>query len=317
MKKEVSKHANKIEKKIKIFEKAVNVKKIKLNLIKIQKIFLAIDAHSKAIERNENALQITLNLAKKYQAKVYIACIAPTIEELRISEELVKKTINILKSENIIVTGSCGYGHPSEQIMDLSNNFNPSLIVLPTPYGERTENFDIESLGTSVDLILRKSKFPTLLVKKKKFAPSEIMNKILLNFDSNKAIKAAEWALTIADNNSKIMLLSITEEETVEKVEELAESLLESVIDKGLVEHIHQKEFHDSIHSIFYKAKIKGIQIEKEHLIGDRIRLILSETKENYTILILATALEKDNVFENEVENICRLVQIPILIIKN
>jgi nucleotide-binding universal stress UspA family protein len=313
----LSNHLDKVDKKIKIFEKAVDVKKLKLNLIGIKKIFLAVDAHSEAADINEYALQITLNLAKKHQSEVYIACIAPTSEELKISEKLVNKALRLLETENIIVTGSCGYGHPSEKILNLSNHINPSLIVLPTPYGERAEKFNIESLGTSVDLILRKSPFPTLLVRKPIFPPNEIMNKILLIIDSNKTIKAAEWALTMTQDNSNIMLLSITEKETVEKVEELAESLLDSEIDKDLVEHIHQKENQDLINGIISEAKTKGVQIEKELLIGDKIRLILNEAKENYTILILATALEQDNVFENEVENICRLVQIPILIIKD
>jgi nucleotide-binding universal stress UspA family protein len=314
---ELSNHSDKVEKKIKIFEKAVDTKKIKLNPIKIEKIFLAVDAHSEATEINENALQITLNIAKKQQAEVNIACIAPTTEELKISEKLVKKALKLLKTEEIKVTGSCGYGHPSEKILEISNHYNPSLIVLPTPYGERAEPFNIESLGTSVDLILRKSPFPTLLVRKPKYPPSEIMNSILLIIDSNKTIKAAEWALTLAKDKTKMMLLSITEKDTIEKVEELAESLLESEIDKDIVKKIHQEENQDLINGIFHEAKSKGTKIEKKHIIGDKIRLILEEAKEKSTILILATTLEQNNVFENEVENICRLIQIPILIIKN
>jgi anion-transporting ArsA/GET3 family ATPase len=143
------------------------------------------------------------------------------------------------------------------------------------------------------------------------------MNSILLIIDSNKTIKAAEWALTLAKDKTKMMLLSITEKDTIEKVEELAESLLESEIDKDIVKKIHQEENQDLINGIFHEAKSKGTKIEKKHIIGDKIRLILEEAKEKSTILILATTLEQNNVFENEVENICRLIQIPILIIKN
>jgi nucleotide-binding universal stress UspA family protein len=309
-------HSDKIEKKIKIFEKAVDTKKLKFETKKIERIFLAIDAHFEASEISENALQITLNLAKRFQAKVYIACIAPTSEELKISEKLVKKALQLLESENIAVTGSCGFGHPSENILELSKQFNPNLIVISTPYGERTETFNIESLGTTVDLIIRKSPYPILLVRKPIFPPTEIMKSILLIIDSIKTIQAAEWALTLAENNSKIMILSITEKETMEKVEELAESLLDSEIDKDIVERLHRWEIRTLINGIISEAETKELKVEKKLLIGDRIKLTLEEAKEKHTVLICATTLEQDNVLENEVENLARLSRIPILIVK-
>jgi nucleotide-binding universal stress UspA family protein len=302
-------HADKVEKKIKIFEKAVDLTKLILNPIRIERIFLAIDAHSEAIAINENALQISRNLALKYQAEVYVVCIAPTTEELKISKKLVRKAITLLESENITVTGSCAYGRPSEHILELSNQFNPSLIIMPTPYGERSETFNIESLGTSVDIILRKSPFPTLLVRKPIFPPNEIVKSILLIINSLKTIQA--------ENNSKIMILSITEKETMEKVEEITESLLDFEIDKDIVERLHRWEIRALTNGIVSEAETKGIEIEKKHRIGDRIRLTLEEAKQNHTIIILNTIIERDNILENEVENICRLSRIPILIIKN
>ncbi len=313
----VSEHSEKVRKQIKIFEKAVDMKKLELHPIAIKRIFLAVDSHTEAVDINEYALQIVLNLAKKHKAEVYIACIAPTDEELKIAEKLVNKAVKFLERENISVTGSCGYGHPSEHILELSNHFNPSLIILPTPYGERSEPFNIESLGTSVDIILRKSPFPTLLVRKPIYPPKEIMKSILLLINSIKSTKVAEWTLTLAEEDSKIKLLSITEKEMVEKVEELAHTLLESKIDKGIVEHVHSKENQAIINTIFFGAKKRELQIETKHRIGDRIRLTLEEIEDEYTILILATIIEQDNVLENEVENICRLAKIPVLVIKN
>jgi len=138
----LSSHSEKVEKKIKLFEQAVDTKKLKLEIKKIERIFLAIDAHIEASEINENALQITLNLAKRFQAEVYVVCIAPTSEELAISEKLVDKAQKLIRSENISVIGSCDVGRPSEHILGLSEGFNPSLMVIPIPYGERTEAFD-------------------------------------------------------------------------------------------------------------------------------------------------------------------------------
>lgn len=309
--------SEKVEKKIKIFEKAVDIKKIKLHPIEIKKIFLAVDAHSEAAEINKNALKITSFIAKKYTAEVYIACIAPTNEEIKISEELVKNAIEILEKENIQVIGTCEFGHPSKRILEISNLYNPNLIILPTPYGERSEPFDIDSLGTSVDIILRKSKIPTLLVKKPKYPAKKILDSILLIIESDKSIKAAEWALSLAKNNSSILLLNIIEKEIIEKVEKLTKSVLKSEIDKDLLEHIHKTENLDFSNKIVEEARNKDIKIEIKTIIGDKIRSIIQETIEKHTIIVLATTIEQDNVFENEVENISRLVRIPILIVKN
>jgi nucleotide-binding universal stress UspA family protein len=313
----LQKHSETIEKKIKIFEKAVDIKKIKLNPIKIKKILLAIDAHSEATEINENALQITSILAKKAQSEVFIICIAPTAIEIKISEKLVGRALKTLEKENIKVIGTCEFGHPSEKILEISNRYNPNLIILPTPYGERAEPFNIDSLGTSVDIILRKSPIPTLLVKKPKHPPNKILSSILLIIDSNKSTKAAEWALSLTKENSSLMLLTITEKETIEKVEELAKSVLEAEIDKDLLENIHKKENIEYSNKIIDDSRRKDIKIEKKHIIGDKIRLILRETEEKHTILVIGTTIEQDDVFEHEVENICRLIRIPILLVKN
>jgi len=310
-------HSEKVEKKIKTFEQAMVLSKLKPNPNRIERLFLAIDPHIEASDLSGNALQITANLAKKHQAEVYIACIPPMRDEIKIAEKLANEAIQLLESKNVSVTGSCNFGHPSEHILELSRQFNPSLIVMPIPYCERAEKLNIDSLGTTVDLIIRKSPFPILLVRKLTFPPSEIMKSVLLVIDSIKTIKAAEWALTLAERGSKITLFSVTEKETIEKVEEIAQSLLDSEIDKGILERLHLKEIQALITGVVSETETKGIEVEKKHLVGDRIKLTLEETKENHTILILTTSLEQYNILDNEVENLARLTRIPILIVKN
>jgi len=314
---DLASHSEKVEKKIRIFEQAIVPNKLKPNPIRIERLFLAIDPHIVASDLSKNALQVTLNLAKKHQASVYIACISPTTDEMEITEKLSKEAIQLLESENIPVTGSYNFGPPSEHIMELSKQFNPTLIVVPIPWWERVEKLDIERLGTTVRLVLRKSPFPILLARKSKFPANEIMKSVLLIIDSIGAIKAAEWALTLAEKGSKITLFSVTEKEIVEKVEEIAQSLLDSEIDKEILERLHLKETQALITGVASEAETKGIEVEKKHLVGDRIRLTLEETKENHTILILATSLKQDNILDYEVENLARLSRIPILIVKN
>jgi len=83
------------------------------------------------------------------------------------------------------------------------------------------------------------------------------------------------------------------------------------------LERLHIKEFQALITGVVSETETRGIEVEKKHLVGDRIKLTLEETKENHTILILTTSLEQYNILDNEVENLARLSRIPILIVKN
>ena len=269
-----------------------------------------------ASEISKNALQITLYLATKFKAEVYIACISPTTEELVISEKLVNEAVKLLESEQISVIGSCGIGRPSEHILELSEEFNPNLIVMPIPYGERAETFDIESLGATVDLVMRKCRFPILLVRKPKFKSSELTKNMFLIIDKMENIKAAEFALTLGEKGSKLKLFSVTEKETVEKVEVLAEFLTVSEIGKGIIERVHKREIQSLINGIVDESKIRGIIIERMHLVGNRLKLILEEIKHEHTIIVLSARLEEGNFLGSEVENLVKFSKIPILLVK-
>jgi len=174
----------------------------------------------------------------------------------------------------------------------------------------------IESLGAIVDLVIRKSPFPILLVRKPVFPPNEIVKSILLLVDSLETIRAAELALTLAKKDSNLKLLSIIEKETVETVEELAETLLDSKIDKDVLELVHKKEAQGIINGIVFEAEKKAVKVAKVHLVGDRIRLVLEEAKKKHTIIISATSIFQGKLLDMDVENLIRFCQIPVLIIK-
>jgi nucleotide-binding universal stress UspA family protein len=314
---ELTSPAEKVDQKIKVFEQAAISEKIKLKPPTIERIFLAIDSHLDASEISENAMRITLNLALKFQAEVYIACIVPTAEELVDSEKLVNDSIKLFESKNVSVIGGCGIGFPSEHILGLSKDFNPNLLVLPIPYGERAETFEIESLGATVDLVIRKSPFPILLVRKPKFKPSEITKNMLMLLSKKENIEAAEWALTLGERGSKLKLLSIIEKETVEKVQDLAEEISSSEIGKGLLEHSHKKAIQPLINGIIEEAKNREIEVKRIHLVGNRVKLTLEEAKKEHTLIVLSAILVDQKILVSEVENVAKFSKIPILIVKD
>lgn len=317
VKSELTIPSEKVDEKIKVFEQAAITEKIKLKPPTIERIFLAIDSHPEASEITENAVQITMNLAIKFQAEVYIACIAPTAEELVDSEKLVNETVKLLESQNVSVIGGCGVGYPSEHILGLSEDFNPDLIVMPILYGERSENFDIESLGTTVDLVIRKSPFPILLVRKPKFKPIDLTKNILIIVDKAQNIRAAEFVLSLVKRGTKLKLLSITEKEAAKKVNDLAQTIDSSELGKGTLEHVHKKEIQPLINGIIDEAKTRGIELKRIHLIGNRTKVILDEIKDKHTMIVISASLLEGKIFGHEVENIARFSKIPTLIVKS
>ncbi len=312
----MAERSEKIKEKIKIFEKAIIPEITKLKPPKIKKIFLAIDSHAEASEVSENALQITITIAKRFQSEVYIACIAPTAEELRISERKVDKATKLFKTENISVLHACMHGRPSERLLELFREYKPSLIVMPIPYGERAENFEIESLGATIELVLRKSPFPILLVRKPKFKPSRLTEYVVLFIDKMENTKAAELALSLLERGSTLEILSVTEKETAEKVENLTEALTESEIKEGTLESLHKKEIQSLISGITEIAKTRGIIIERTHLLSNKIKAILEEAEDKHTLIVVHAIITHGKIIGSEVENLARFSKIPILIVK-
>ena len=310
-------HSKKIDEKIRAFEKAIITKEIELNPENIAKIFLAIDSHDNASEISKNAIKIALNIAIRFQAEVYIACISPTNEELKISEKLVEDNIKLFESKKISVTGSCSLGRPSEHIIELSLKFNPDLIIMTIPYGERTESFDIETLGSTVDLVIRKSSFPILLVRKPVFNAKDITKNILLVINKKENVKATEFALTLVEKGSKIKILSITEKQIAEKIENIVQTISKTDLEKETIKQVHKEEFQNLIYKISEKLKNQGIKIERIHLFGNWVKLILEEMKQNHTIIVLSTDAVENDFLVSEVENVVKRSKIPALIVKN
>ena len=282
----------------------------------MKKIFLAIDSHENASEISENAVQITLRLAIRFQTEVYIACIAPSTEEFAISEKVVNENVKLFESNNVPVVGSCGIGRPSEHILGLSEKYNPNLIIMPIPYGERAETFEVESLGATVDIVLRKSPFPILLVRKPKFNANDVTKNILLLISENSNTKAAELALALGESGSKLKLLSITEKKIEKKVKDLVKTISSTDIEKGIVEHIHKKGVQYLVNKIFEEAKNREIKVERIHLVGNWVKLILEQAKNKHTMIIISTDFVEGNILLSEVENVAKLSKIPILILK-
>jgi nucleotide-binding universal stress UspA family protein len=306
-----------IEKKIEMFRKAIVPERIEFKQAKIEKILLAVDIHSYAFESNKSAVLLTSYLARRFKAKVYVVCVATTTEEIKKSDSTVFKAVELLDSQGIIVEGSCDEGYPSENILRLADREKPSVIIIPTPYAEKSEKPSIESLGTTVDIVLKRAPCPTILVKATVQKPENIMKVILLPINSVEEYTAAEWALTLVDYDSKIVLLNVVDKSSVKNTKEIAEELLEAKLDEDSIEGLIRKNVDILMGSISRRGHEESIRIERKFRSGDMTSVTLEEIqKEKSTILILSTKPETGNTIGSKVENIARLSSVPVLIVK-
>jgi nucleotide-binding universal stress UspA family protein len=200
-----------IERKIEVFRRAVVPERIEFGPAKIGKILLAVDIHACSFESSESTVLLTLYLARRFNATVSVVCVAMSEEETEESDSAVFRAVELLASQGIGVEGSRGEGYPSENILRLAEKEEASLIIIPTPYAEKAEKPCVESLGTTVDIVLQRASCPTMLVKSPVQKPKDAVKNILLPIQSLEEYKAAEWALTLAEDDFRLLLLNVVD----------------------------------------------------------------------------------------------------------
>ena len=157
---------------------------------------------------------------------------------------------------------------------------------------------------------------PILLVRRPKFKPSRLTKYVVLLIDKMENTKAAELALSLVERGSKLEVLSVTEKETVEKVENLTEVLTDSEIEEGTLESLHKKEIQSLIRGIAEEAQTRGIIIERTHLLSNKIEAVLEEVKHKHTMIVVHTTITQGKILTSEAENLARFSKIPVLIVK-
>jgi nucleotide-binding universal stress UspA family protein len=306
-----------IERKIEVFRRAVVPERIEFGPAKIGKLLLAVDIHACSYESSESTVLLTSYLARRFNATVSVVCVATSEEEIEESDSTVFRAVELLAYQGIGVEGSRGEGYPSENILRLAEKEEASVIIIPTPYAEKVEKPSVESLGTTIDIVLQRASCPTMLVKSPVQKPKDIVKNILLPIQSLEEYKAAKWALTLAEDDSRLLLLNVVAKSSVKTAKEIAERLLEAEIDEDSIAEILRKDVSTLMANIARRGHEKGIRIERRFRVGEETTVTLEEMeKERSSMLILSTKPEKGNTIGSKVENLVRLSSIPILIVK-
>jgi nucleotide-binding universal stress UspA family protein len=309
--------SEKIEKKIGVFEQAIHLEKITLGPVPLTRILLAVDAHIPAIASSRSAVQFTAYLASRFSAAVHVLCVATRSDVVELSHSETAKTIELLEARGIAVTGMCIEGQPSDQILRSAESEGSNLIVIPTHYAETVEAPSSESLGTTLDIVVKRAPCPVLIIRQPLSQPEAACEVILFPIYNVAVHRAAEWALTLAETGARLTLLSILDKASLETTKEVVQHLVEDAISDASVERVLGKSIQPLKARLAAELGERGIQVTRTHIVGDRVTAILEERERGrHTLLVLQAEPQKSTLIGATAENLARASDIPVLVVK-
>jgi nucleotide-binding universal stress UspA family protein len=273
---------------MKSFEQAFVPDKESFVLPRLNSILLALDAHSWAIESSRYSIDVTSELALIQDAFVQVVCMAVTEEEFDDSEKLVSEAVELLQSKNVNCSGVCIIGSPSKTILRLIDEESHNLVILPSPYAERIEEDNLESLGATIEIILNSSPVSLLLVTETDTSPNSISSKILVPMLGKDDLPIIEWGLLLANKNTIFNVLNVVRGNLVEEVKEVSKELLDEELKEELVELSIRKNTASIISSLRDISEEKGLTLKISNLVGNPIDFIKEQVIKNHPTIVLA-----------------------------
>lgn len=309
--------SEKIEKKIGVFEQAIHLEKITLGPVPLTRILLAVDAHTSAFASSRSAVQLTAYLASRFTAAVHVLCVATRSDVVEQSRAETAKTIELLEARGIAVTGMCMEGQPSDQILVSAEREDSDLIVISTHYAETVEAPSRESLGTTLDIVVKRAPCPVLIIRQPLSQPEAACEAILLPIYNVAVRRATEWALTLAEAGAQIKLLSILDKASLKTTKDVVQHLIDDAVSNSSVERVLGKAIQPLTARLAAELGERGIQVTRVHIVSDRVGAILEEIKRgHHTLLVLQAEQQKGNPIGATAENLARASDIPVVVVK-
>jgi nucleotide-binding universal stress UspA family protein len=306
---------NQIKEKVKIFEQAIIPEKTAFILPSIKSILLALDAHDWVIESSRYSYKVASEISLRYNAYVYIICMAITNEEYNQSERLVEEAIEYFKTRNVKSQGSCLIGSPSDNILKISKDERIDLIILPTPYAERVEKNNLDSLGSTIEILNNRSTVPLLLLTESNIKPEKITEKLLMPVQGKEDVTKSEWALFLSNRETCINVLNAVGTDLVDEIKDVSMDLLDEDVNKRLIEISLRKNTAPLLNALKEIASEMDLRLIISNKVGDLVDIIINELTKKQTSLLIVdsqTSMAKGSLIVKE----SKKNKVPILIIK-
>lgn len=306
---------NQIKEKVKKFEQAIIPKKTAFVLPSIKSILLALDAHDWVIESSRYSYKVACELSLRYNAYVYIICMAINNEEYNKSERLVEEAIEYFNNRDGKSQGSCIIGSPSDNILKISEDEKTDLIILPTPYAERVEKDNPDSLGATIEILNNRSTVPLLLLTESNIRPEKITDKLLMPVQGKEDVTNAEWALFLSNKNTCINVLDNVRINSVDEIKNVSMDLLDEDVNERLIEISLRKNTASLLNALKEIASEMDLKLIILNKVGDLVEIIINELTKKQTSLLIVdsqTSMEKGSIIVKEAKK----NKVPLLIIK-
>jgi nucleotide-binding universal stress UspA family protein len=264
-------------------------------LPRLNSILVALDAHDWIEKSSRSSYSLAAELSVLHGAYTQIVCMAVNQDEFEMSENLVDEAVEFFKSKNVDCNGICIIGSPSSNILKLVDDESHDIIILPSPYAERIEKDNLDSLGSTVEIILNNSPVPVLLVPEPKIRAQKISDRILFYLSGKDDIAIVEWGLLFSDEDTSIQALNIIRKDLVDDVIEVSKDLLNQEIDENLVEFSFKKNTSAIISAFRDVAKEMKLDLSTSECVGDPIMCLEEKVAKNDLSLIVmdySTAIE-------------------------
>jgi hypothetical protein len=192
--------------------------------------------------------------------------------------------------EPITAAGESAY----DQILSAVETQQPDLVVLPCPFGREFESVGADSAGTVIDVLLRRSPVPLLVIRGPAQTLAAATRELVLVVGSENESEpaAAALALGLAASGSRLTLNLLVSQEQVENIRQLLGVLApEQTIDREKLAGA-LAEAHAKLDMALHKAALEhGVQYrmdpqEDVTYPDDRARQLL-----------LVLPLERDDAF--------------------
>jgi nucleotide-binding universal stress UspA family protein len=311
----MSAKSNQIEEKIKKFEQAIVPEKTAFVLPRIKSILLALDAHDWVIDSSRYSYKVACELSIRYNAYVHIICMAINNEEYHESEKLVEEAIDYFDNRDVKSQGSCTIGSPSNTILKISKNEQTDLIILPSPYAERVEKDNLDSLGATIEILNNRSTVPLLLLTESDINPEKITDRLLVPVQGKEDILISEWALLLSNIETNINVLDTVNTDSVEEIKDVSMDLLDEDVNEGLIEISLRKNTAPLLNVLKEIASEMKLRLIISNRVGDFVAIIIGELNKKQTSLLIVdskTSKEKGSIIIKE----SKKNKVPLLIIK-
>lgn len=196
------------------FEAAVSAHPVELPPVALKTILLAIDQSN----QDPTAEGLATALARRHGAQIQLIY-AYEQGEAEARDRYQSERLHAIQSSGVSATSVAKTpGSSFEQILAAVTATQSDLIIVPAPYLDDLRVLGADSIGVNLDLLMRRSPVPILVVREPQATPAASLKRIVapLTLHEVENAAAAAWALALIEEAGALELLEVADTESLD-----------------------------------------------------------------------------------------------------